>query len=358
MISATRGIAAPTIAGVRWNYLGGAISSFCSLAIGIILARILGPRPYGQIILASTIYGFVNLLVDGGFGQALIQKPTLDDRKIRRTFTFQIALSAKATGVVYLLAPWIARAFHDPSATKVVQAMSLAILFQSFGLVSAALLRRRMHFKTVQLSAVISFLVGFLAIGIPLALLGAGVWSLVAAYLAQILLNSLLLYAAVRHPLIPSFGMPARSTRTFGATIVACNLVNWGHGNLDNVAAAQLGPVGLGLYGRACNFAYQPVNAIVTALQPVLMSAASRAQERQELIRDLTLCAMAIVFGTIGCAYAVFALSPDTVIVGLFGAKWASVVPAMLPLALAMPIYGIHCLLGPIVCGLGRPSLE
>ena len=106
-----RGIAAPAIAGVRWNYLGGIVSSLCSLAIGIVLARMLGPRPYGQIILAGTIYGFVNLLVDGGFSQALIQKQVLEEREVRRTFTCQILLGAKATGVVYLLAPSIAHMF-------------------------------------------------------------------------------------------------------------------------------------------------------------------------------------------------------------------------------------------------------
>lgn len=353
-----RGIAAPAIAGVRWNYLGGIVSSLCSLAIGIVLARMLGPRPYGQIILASTIYGFVNLLVDGGFSQALIQKQVLEEQEVRRTFTYQILLGAKATGAVYLLAPWIARLFHDPSATRVIQTMSLTIVLQSFGLVSAALLRRKMRFKLIQYAGVTSFLFGFLAIGIPLAFLGAGVWSLVSAYLCQSLLNSLLLYRAERHSLAPSFGLPSPSTTAFGATIVANNLVNWGHANLDNLAAAQLGPIGLGLYGRGCNFAYQPVNTAVTGLQSVLMSSAARAQGRQHLMRDLTLCLMAVVVSVLGCAYAVLALIPDTAIVGLFGDKWVGVIPAMLPLALAMPFYGVHCLLGPIVCGLGRPALE
>lgn len=353
-----QGIAAAAIAGTRWNYLGGIVSSLGSLTIGIVLARLLGPRPYGEIIIAGTIYGIVNLFVDGGFSQALIQRRTLDRRQIRRTFTFQIALGAKATAVVYLLAPWIARQFHDPSAAHVIQAMSLMIVLQSFGLVSAALLRREMQFGTIQRVGMASYLAGYLLIGIPLACAGLGVWSLVAAYLCQCLLNSVLLYAAVRHSLVPSFGLPDRAATTFGGTIVANNLVNWGHANLDNLAASQLGPIGLGLYGRACNFAYQPVNAIVTGLQSVLIASAARAQDRRLLMRDLTVSSMAIVFGVLGPAYAVLAMTPETAIAGLFGDKWLAVVPLMLPLAVAMPFYGAHCLLGPIVCGLGRPALE
>jgi PST family polysaccharide transporter len=351
-------VAASAISGIRWNYFGGISSSLCSLVIGIILARILGPKPYGLIIIASTIYGFLNLFVDGGFSQALIQKRTLDSLEIRKTFTCQAGLGVLTTGVVCFLAPWIARLFRDPSATRVIQAMALTIAIQSGGLVSAAILRRRMQFKIVQCTGVASYLVGYVVLGIPLALLGAGVWSLVAACLAQCLLNSIFLYAAVRHSVVPSYGLPDRFTSRFGGTIVANNLVNWGHSNLDNLAAAQLGPIGLGLYGRACNFAYQPANAVVTGLQSVLISSSAKLQDRKRLTRDLTLCILAIIFGALGPAYAAFALTPETTIVGLFGDKWIGVIPLILPLAMAMPFYAAHCLLGPILCGMGRPELE
>jgi O-antigen/teichoic acid export membrane protein len=352
------GIAASAVSGIRWNYFGGISASLCSVAIGVVLARILGPRPFGQVIIASTVYGFLNLFVDGGFSQALIQKPVLESDEIRKTFTCQIGIGICTTMLVYLLAPWIARQFRDPSALHVIQAMSMMIVIQSTGLVSAALLRREMRFKRIQYAALSSYLVGYLLVGIPLALRGAGVWSLVLAYLAQGLLNSVLLYAAARHSIIPIFAIPDRSITVFGGTIVANNLVNWGHSNLDNIAASRLGPAALGLYGRGCNFAYQPVNTVVNALQSVLLSSAAKAQENKRLMRDLTLAVIAIVFGVLGAAYATFAMIPATTVMGLYGDKWVGVIPLMIPFAIAMPFYGIHCLLGPILCGMGRPALE
>lgn len=358
MSSRPSGIAGSAIAGIRWNYLGGISASICSLVIGIVLARILGPRPYGQVIIASTIYGFLNLFVDGGFTTALIQKPELDPEDIRKIFTCQIGIGTCATGLLYVCAPWIANLFHDRSAVHVIEAMALMVAIQSMGLVSAALLRRDMRFKVVQYAAVSSYLFGYLLIGIPLAIYGAGVWSLVAAYLSQCLLNTVLMYAATRHSVIPIFKFPDRSMSTFGGTIVANNMVNWGHSNLDNVAVSRLGPVALGLYGRGCNFAYQPVNSVVTGLQSVLLSSTSRVQERLSLMHDLTLAVIAIVFGVLGAAYATFALIPATTVMGLYGDKWVGVIPLMVPFAIAMPFYGVHCLLGPILCGLGRPDLE
>lgn len=358
MTSPASGIARSAIAGIRWNYLGGLGTSICSLTIGIVLARILGPKPYGQIIIASTIYGFLNLFVDGGFTQALIQKAHLDPEDIQKTFTCQLGIGACATVLVYLFAPWIALQFHDPSAVHVIEAMSLMIAIQSTGLVSAALLRREMRFKVIQYASIGSYLFGYVAIGIPLAFYGAGVWSLVLAYLAQCLLNSMLMYAATRHSLVPIFRFPDRSITAFGGTIIANNVVNWGHSNLDNIAASRLGPVALGLYGRACNFAYQPVNSLVNGLQSVLLSSTARVQERRRLMHDLTLAIIAIVFGVLGAAYATFAFIPETTVVGLYGDKWTGVIPLMIPMAIAMPFYGVHCLLGPILCGLGRPDLE
>lgn len=358
MTEPAKSIAASAIRGVRWNYLGGISASVSQLAIGIVLARILGPRPFGQVIIASTIYGFLNLFVDGGFSQALIQRAELTSEDVRKTFTCQVGIGLSMTTAVFAAAPWVARLFHDPTATSVVQAMAFMIAIQSSGLVAAALLRRSMRFRAVQMAALTSYLVGFLLVGIPLALTDAGVWSLVAAFLAQASVNSLLLHCAARHAMKPLFAWPDRSITTFGGTIIANNIVNWGHSNLDNLAASGLGSSALGLYGRGCNFAYQPVTTVVNGLQSVLLSSTARIQERKELMRDLTLAVVGIAFGVLGPAYAVLAFLPDTMIIGLYGDKWVGVIPLMIPMALAMPFFGVHALLGPILCGLGRPELE
>lgn len=358
MAPKTHTLASSALSGIRWNYLGGIVASLCSLASGVVLARILGPKPFGQVIIAMTIYSFLNLFVDGGFSQALIQKQTLSQHDIRRTFTCQVGIGIFTTALVYLCAPWIARLFHDPTSVHVIQVMSLLITIQATGLVSTALLRRDLRFKEVQFAYLTSYICGYLAVGIPLAIYGAGVWSLVSACIAQCTLNSVLLHSAAKHSMAPLFAFPDRSITSFGGIMIANNIVNWGHLNLDNIAASRLGPIALGLYGRGCNFAYQPVNTVVTGLQSVLLSSAARSQEKHKVMRDLTLAVIGIVFGILGAAYATFALAPDTVIIGLYGNKWLALIPLMVPLALSMPIFGVHCLLGPILCGLGRPDLE
>jgi lipopolysaccharide exporter len=351
-------VAASALKGVRWNYAGSIFSIVCSMTIGAVLARILGPGPFGQAIVATTIYGFVNLFVNGGFSQALIQAKELPTLTIRRTFTTQMALGLLMTTLVIVLAPFLARQFHTPSAVPVIRAMAWIITIQSFGLVSSALLRRGMRFKAVQYAGISGYLVGYVLVGLPMAMKGFGVWSLVAAYLVQALVNSILCYAAVRHTVLLSFHPPDRKTSSFGGAVVASSLVNWGHSNLDNLASSRLGPFSLGLYGRASNLAYQPVTAVVGTVQSVLMSATAKVQDRPELLRRVVLSMLAIVFGLIGPAYVTLACIPDTVIVGLYGTKWIASVPLMVPMALAMPFWGGMSMLGPVLSGLGKPQLE
>ena len=90
----------------------------------------------------------------------------------------------------------------------------------------------------------------------------------------------------------------------------------------------------------------------------MLFSSTARIQERRALVREMVLPALGILLGLLGPAYLTLALTPDTVVLALYGTKWVGVIPIIVPLALGMPFFGAHALLGPILCGLGRPELE
>jgi PST family polysaccharide transporter len=344
---------------VRWNYLGSLANAACALVIGAVLARILGPKPFGRVIIAITVYGFVNLFTDGGFTLALVQKKDLSDFDIRRTFTFQSLIGFGLSIVVVFLAPGIATFFHDPGAAPVVRIMSLLIAIQGLGLTSSALLKREMRFKTIQQCSLAGYLVGYLLIGIPLAYCGCGVWSLVAAYMTQGVTLYGLMYLSVRHPLTPSFGLPPRAISSFGRKAIFANFAGWGHVNLDNLAASnRQGSFALGLYGRVCSFAFTPCGVVVNSLQSVLLSSSAKAQERQKVVGEMALVAIAVILAIIGPAYATFAMIPGTVITGIYGSKWILAIPLATPLAIAVVFYSCMCMMGPVLSGLGKPERE
>jgi len=62
-----------------------------------------------------------------------------------------------------------------------------------------------------------------------MALHGKGVWSLVAAQLVQAGLNSMMLYAKVRHPIIPRIARDSSGLLRFGVKVLAANLCSWAY---------------------------------------------------------------------------------------------------------------------------------
>ena len=50
------------------------------LVVSIVLARILSPSDYGAVAMVSIFIVFANVLIDGGFSSALIQKKDADDK--------------------------------------------------------------------------------------------------------------------------------------------------------------------------------------------------------------------------------------------------------------------------------------
>ena len=117
-----------TFSALRWGYLGFGIRAVCSFVTGIVLARLLGPKPFGQIAAAMLVFGLANLIADGGFSSALVQAPELDEVDVRFAFTCQLALGALLTLVCALLAEPVSVFLHDPGIEGVVRATSFVFL--------------------------------------------------------------------------------------------------------------------------------------------------------------------------------------------------------------------------------------
>jgi PST family polysaccharide transporter len=340
---------------LKWNYLGAFAQMGSQFVIGLVLARLLGPEPFGLVAVAWLVLGLCGLIADFGLGIALIQRKEISPQEIRYVFTLQCLVGSGFTAVVWALSGWIALFFRRPDAAPVMQAMSLIFLFQAFGHTATALLRRDLNFRLTEIIRFCTYLIGYLAFGLPLALHGAGVWSLVAAQLSQSALYSLSVYAAVRHPSLPSFHNRGGALITFGAKVTGGHLTSWGIGCLDGVVVGRaFGVVELGLYNRAFVLVNTPMSAIVTSVQNVLFSTGSRAQDDKPALWRTYLAALgAMGFVCVPMFFAA-AAAPATVVAGVYGAGWAAAAPLLTPLSIAMPFYALMALGGPIMLGMGQ----
>ena len=359
MTSANPGLLHRSLHALKWNYLGTLVRTGTQFILGIVLARLLGPEPFGLVAIAWLILGLGNLVADFGLASALVQQKTISDRDIRYVFTLQMLVGIFMTAAIVIAAPWVASFFKSDNAIPVLRAMGCLFLIQAAGQTATALLRRNMNFKPLQIIAVGSYLFSYVGVGLPLAWGGAGVWSLVAAQVAQALIYSIAVNLHTRHSWQPTFNSDASGIFLFGSKIMASNLTSWGISNLDSVIVGRVfGAVDLGFYNRGMNLVSSPMNAFTSTLQGVLFPAYSRTNGKIEPARRAYLASVGLIAALLIPVFAAIAAIPNTVIAGVYGEHWMQVAVLLTPLALAMPVNAILAVGGPLMSGLGAAGRD
>ena len=351
-------IAKSATSSFNWNLAGSIARYGAGFIINIVLARILGPEPFGLVAVAYIFISIGNLIIDSGLNSGLVQKREINDKDIHYVLTIQLFLAFIIGGLIIGVAPLIAKFYHQPAIIPVLQVLTTTLFFQAASQTSTALLKRKLNFKRIQQAQITAYLVGYLGIGLPLAYSGYGVWSLVFAQLIQSFLYLCFVYAMVRHSLSLAFRDSGGISR-FGINILGANIANWIISNYDNTSIGwAYGTTNLGLYGRAWTLAMTPVGIVVNSAQSVLFSASSKLQESVELVKDAFLGVFTI-FGIILFPFSICeALVASDLIQFVYGDKWLKAAPIMEVLPLAMPFFALMALQGPVLAGLGKPEVE
>lgn len=166
------------IGAVKWSAIDRFGQQAIQFVIGIILARLLGPNEYGIIGMVMIFSAISFVLVEGGFGQALIRKQDANQTDYSTVFYFNLAVSIILYGVLYVCAPLIADFFNEPQLIPIGHIIFLSIIFNAFYLVQSAQLTKEMDYKTIaQINLFSTGLSGIF--GLLLAFLNYGVWALV-----------------------------------------------------------------------------------------------------------------------------------------------------------------------------------
>jgi len=333
----------------------------------IALARMLGPDSYGVFAIGAVVIGFSGFFSDVGIAYGLIQKREVTDRDVRFVFTWQCILGLSVTVAVALGAGKIAAFFGETRAELVVLALAPLCFVNALSAPAMNLLKRALDFRTLQLSFLISYLVGYVLVGIPLALAGLQVWALVLAWSVQATLNGWLLYRASRHSLTPLIWYEqARQQGMYGLTVLATNLLNWVIASIDRVIIGRLLPArSVGLYATSYNLVFMPTSSLMSAIQPVFFSASARLAEGKtateidaaSLQRGLLSLVGAVSLFVLP-AFCVLSVLSHPFVLALYGKAWVDASALLRPLALAMPFYLVWGMTTPVLWASGNASRE
>ena len=316
------------LSGWLWLSSGAVVQGLVTIGSLAVLARLLSPSDFGAVSAGMLVVTFCSNLSQVLVGPALIQHPRLRPDHVQTGFVIALAGGIGLFGLLWLLGPAVATELHAADLSPVLRALAAILPLQGAGAVADALLRRDMAFRSVARIRIASYAIGYGGVGITVALLGGGLWALVAANLSQAALNTTLLLRRRPHAKRIKVSRTAfRELVSFGAGLCLGKVGNYLATEGDYLVTVKwLGVVALGLYERAYQLMAMPAILVGQVLDDVLFPAIAQIQtESERVARAYRRVAAAVGLFALPLSALVLILAPDIVNV-LLGPKWHDVV--------------------------------
>ncbi len=325
------------------------------LLVLAILARYVSKTDFGLVTATLVVIGLGRQLAEALVLPALVQRNNLTPRDRGTAATLSWLFSLVAVGLLWLGAGSIAQLFNEPAIIPIIKVMALVFVLQSPLFVAEGLIQRDFGFGRLASAEVLSFLLGYTVVGVTLALLGAGVWALVWAYVAQVLVKTLLLVWHRPDALKLAFDpASARATLNLAGGFGTSKLLNYAALQGDYaVVAATMSAAAVGVYGRAYQLVSLPVMLLGMALDRVLFPAYARLQNDRPRAaahyrHSVVLSAMLIAPVTV-----LFVLLAPEIVRFLLGPDWSETIVPLQILAASLLFRMGYKLIDPLTKGLG-----
>ncbi|MDP1904060.1 MAG: lipopolysaccharide biosynthesis protein [Pseudomonadota bacterium] len=319
------------VRGIAWVTADNVIHLLAGFVVLAILARMLSPSDFGVVGAAMVVLGISQILGQIGVGPALVQLKDITPRFIATGFWMSIAMGLVLGLVVFLLSQPLALLMRMPQLEDVLKLLAWIFPLSSFGLVATALLQRELKFFEMSLAHITSYLMGYALVGVVLASLGWGVWSLVWAQISQVLLYSSMMLWISRQHIRLNFGIEeAKILLNFGFGHSLGKLANFSATNVDNIVVGRwLGADALGIYGRVYQFMVVPANMLGNVVDKVLFPTMASVQDDRNKLSNMYLGLTGVVTLLAAPISAILFTYAHEIVDILLGNKWGAVVAPM-----------------------------
>ena len=343
--------------GFFWSFGERILAQGVSFLVSIILARLLLPAEYGIVAIVLVYINIANVFVSNGFGESLIQKKDATILDFSTIFWCSQLLAWVLCGVIFISSPFIAGYYSNELLVPVLRVLSLKLPLASINTIQHAYVSRHMQFKKFFWSTLGGTIVSGI-VGILFAYHGFGVWALVAQYLTNSTIDTIVLFFTIAWK--PTFEFSKESAKkliSFGSKMMLAGLINTVYSEMQSlVIGKRYTADDLAYYKRGGQFPSLFITNINTAVGKVLFPAMSNTNGKQE-IRNMTRRSMQVtaylicplMFGLIGIA--------EPLVKVLLTNKWLPCVPYLQLLCLAYVLQPIQTANCQAIKALGRSDI-
>jgi len=326
--------------GAYWTVVGQIGYMAISLITDIILAHLLTPFEFGEMAILMFFVLIANILLDSGFGSALIRKIDATNVDFSTVFVSNMVISSFCYLLLILFSGKIASYYKDPHLKELLIVIGSILIFNALCVTQNARLVKDMEFKK---KALYQFFANFLAsvTSLILAYFHWGIWALVAFQLLTALYYTIIIISCERVFFSLTFSKASfKELVGFGVNTTLTNVLATGFDNIFQLILGSYFSITItGFYYEAKRLQTVPFMVLNTVVQGVMFSSLARLQ------KDLSqfsaaykrfVILLAVLMSIITCCLYIYA---DLIIYTLYGKKWDGAVIFIQLLSIASFFY-------------------
>ena len=311
--------------------------------VQMILAKMLAPEIWGTIGLILIFIEVLQVFIESGLGNALIQKKDADDLDFSTVFYFNCVICGAAYLLMFFSAPLIAWFYEAPELTAAIRVMSLVLVVSGMKNVQQAYVSRNMLFKRFFFATLIGTVTAAV-IGIAMAYFGFGLWAIIAQNLINVTIDTCVLWLTVKWRPKKCFSFQRlKQLYSFGWKLFASSLMEVIYLKLRGlIIGKKYSKEDLAFYTYGEYFPQFITSILNSSIDSVLLPSMSSVQDSRENVKNMTRRAIKIgtfilmpfMVGIMVCAAPVVRI--------VLTEDWLPVIPYLRILCISYAFMPIH----------------
>lgn len=326
------------IKGLAWSAIEKYSVFLVSLIVSMVLARLLAPKDFGVVAIATVIINFLSIFSTMGIGPAIIQRKNLSNDDINNIFSFSVIISLILT-LIFFASSWlIAHYYAEVQLITICHVLCINLFFGGINMVPSALMAKNRRFKEIAIrTVVLQILTG--AIAVYAAYNGFGVYSLLIS--PTVTSIAMMFYNCHFYPVKFKINIDIKiikSIFSYSSYQFGFEFINYFSRNLDKLIIGKyISANALGYYDKSYRLMQLPAGQLTGVINPVLQPIMSTLQD------DMTQMAQKYnkIIKFIGCISFPLSIflyfSGDEIITLFYGDNWQFSVRSFQILALSLP---------------------
>lgn len=348
----------PVITNFFWRFAERCGAQFIQFIVSIALARVLAPKAFGTIALVVVLTQILQVFVDSGLGNALIQKKDADDLDFSSVFYFNLVWCLVLYAITFFCAPFIADFYNDASLTEIVRVLCLMVIVSGLKNVQQAYVSRTMQFKKFFWATLGGTLFSAVA-GITIALLGGGVWALVVQKLSNLCIDTTVLWFTVKWRPKKMFSFKRlKGLFSYGWKLLVSSLIDTVYNNMRQLIIGKIYTKSdLAFYNQGNQIPNLIVNNINISIDSVLLPTMSKEQDDRTRVKYMTRRSIKTSTYLMAPLMMGLAFCADTIVSLVLTDKWLPCVPFLRIFCITYMFYPIHTANLNAIKALGRSDV-